>query len=516
MLRAAKLVAVRNVKIPGGSPLMRNPLLATKSVDQLRADAEHSHGLKRSLTAMDLVLLGIGAIIGTGIFVLTGRAAAVNAGPAVAISFVLGGVVSCFAGLCYAEMASMIPISGSAYTYAYATMGELVAWIIGWDLILEYLVAAAAVSVGWAGYFTTFLDHALGIKLPAAWNGAPVTWVADHNSLAGGSFVATGNIINLPAFLIVLLVTVILVVGIKESARFNAVIVFVKVAVVLAFIAFASRFVRTENWQPFIPENQGVFGKFGWSGIFQGATTVFFSYIGFDAVSTAAQETRRPQRDLPIGILGSLAVCTVLYIAVSLILTGVVPFTQLNVPHPVALGAAATGIHVLEFAIEIGAIAGLTSVMLVMLLGQPRIFFSMALDGLFPQVATKIHPKYGTPHITTIITGIVCAIAGGVLPIEILAELTSIGTLFAFVLVCLGVMILRIKRPDIPRVFRVPGGPYLVPILGALSSGALMYSATTHTIVRLFAWLAIGMVFYYFYGRKHSKLRLASGTAAGQ
>ncbi len=487
----------------------RNPLLATKSVDQLRADAEHSHGMKRALTAMDLVLLGIGAIIGTGIFVLTGRAAAVNAGPAVALSFIAAGFASVFAGLCYAEMAAMIPIAGSAYTYSYATMGELVAWIIGWDLILEYLVAAAAVSVGWSGYVSAFVEHAFGTPLPKQWTNAPVTWVATHKGLLGGDFVATGNYVNLPAVLVVLAVTVILVIGIKESARFNAVIVFIKTAVVLAFIAAAVSYVKPENWHPFIPPNQGAFGQFGLSGVLQGATMVFFAYIGFDAVSTAAQECRNPQRDLPIGILGSLAICTVLYIAVSLILTGVVDYRLLNVPHPISVGIAATGIRWMQFAVEIGAIAGLTSVMLVMLLGQPRIFFSMAVDGLFPKVATKIHPRFGTPYITSIITGVACAIAGGMLPIDILAELTSIGTLFAFVLVSLGVMILRLKRPDIPRVFRVPGGPYFVPLMGALTSGGLMYSATTHTIIRLFVWLAIGLVFYYFYGRKHSKLRLA-------
>jgi APA family basic amino acid/polyamine antiporter len=318
---------------------------------------------------------------------------------------------------------------------------------------------------------------------------------------------------NLPAFLIVLAVTVILVRGIKESARFNGFIVVVKTAVVLAFIAAAAPYVRPENWHPFIPPNQGTFGHFGASGVLQGATMVFFSYIGFDAVSTAAQETKNPQRDLPIGILGSLAICTVLYIAVSLILTGVVSYKTLNVPHPIAVGIQATGIGWMETAVEIGAIAGLTSVMLVMLMGQPRIFFSMALDGLFPKVATKIHPRFGTPYITTIITGVICAVAGGILPIEILAELTSIGTLFAFVLVCLGVMILRIKRPDIPRVFRVPGGAYVVPIMGALFSGGLMYSATTHTIIRLFGWLALGLIFYYFYGRKHSTLRAAAARS---
>jgi APA family basic amino acid/polyamine antiporter len=494
---------------------MGNPLWATKSVDQLRADSEHQHGLKRSLTATDLVLLGIGAIIGTGIFVLTGRAAAVNAGPAVALSFIAGGIASVFAGLCYAEMSSMIPIAGSAYTYSYATMGELVAWIIGWDLILEYLVAAAAVSVGWSGYVVAFISHIFGVHLSSTWTHAPFTFIVNKSEgILEGHFEMTGDIVNLPALLIVLAVTVILVRGIKESARFNGVIVVIKTAVVLAFIAAAAPYVRTENWHPFIPANEGGFGHFGYSGILQGATTVFFSYIGFDAVSTAAQECKRPQRDLPIGILGSLGICTVLYIAVSLILTGVVSYKSLNVPHPIAVGIQATGIGWMETAVEIGAIAGLTSVMLVMLMGQPRIFFSMARDGLFPKVATKIHPRFGTPHVTTIITGVVCAVLGGILPIDVLAELTSIGTLFAFVLVCLGVMILRLRRPDIPRVFRAPGGPYVVPILGVLSSGGLMYAATAATIIRLFGWLAIGMVIYYFYGRKHSTLRAASGTQA--
>ena len=480
-------------------------LFATKSVDELRAEANVDHGLKRSLTALDLVMLGIGAIIGTGIFVLTGRAAAANAGPAVALSFIVAGIASAFAGLCYSEMASMIPISGSAYTYSYATMGELVAWIIGWDLILEYLVASAAVSVGWSGYVVAFLHDTFGVDLPKAWTTAPVLWSETEQR-----FRATGATLNLPAALIVLAVTALLVRGIKESARFNTAIVFVKVTVVLLFIAFAARFVNTANWHPFVPPNAGPFGRFGVSGVLQGATMVFFAYIGFDAVSTAAQETRNPQRDLPIGILGSLAICTVLYIVVSLILTGLVPYTKLSVPHPIALGVEATGQRWLATAVEIGAIAGLSSVMLVMLLGQPRIFFAMAHDGLLPAAAAKIHPRYGTPYVTTIITGVICAVAGGVLPIDILAELTSIGTLFAFVLVSLGVMILRIKRPDIPRSFKVPGGPYLVPIAGALSSGILMYTATTATIIRLFVWMAIGLVIYFAYGSKHSKLRAAA------
>ncbi len=486
-----------------GDALQR--LLATKSVDELRAHAELDHGLKRSLTALDLVMLGIGAIIGTGIFVLTGRAAAANAGPAVALSFTVAGLASTFAGLCYSEMASMIPIAGSAYTYSYATMGELVAWTIGWDLILEYLVASAAVSVGWSGYVVAFLHDTFSLDLPREWTSAPVVWEE-----AGQRFAWTGAHLNVPAVVIVLAVTAVLVRGIKESARINTVIVFVKVLVVLLFIAFAARFVNPANWHPFVPANEGTFGRYGVSGVLQGATMVFFAYIGFDAVSTAAQETRNPQRDLPIGILGSLAICTVLYIVVSLILTGVVPYKRLNVPHPIAVGVEATGQLWLATAVEVGAIAGLSSVMLVMLLGQPRIFFAMAHDGLLPAAAAKIHPKFGTPYVTTIVTGLVCAVAGGLLPIDILAELTSIGTLFAFVLVSIGVMILRLKRPDLPRAFKVPGGPYVVPTLGALTSGILMYTATTATIVRLFVWMAIGFGVYFGYSRKHSKLGQAS------
>ena len=481
---------------------MASFLFAKKSVDELRSDAEHNSGLKRTLGAMDLTLLGIGAIIGTGIFTLTGTAAANNAGPAVSLSFIFAGVAAVFAALCYAEMASMIPVAGSAYTYAYATMGEFIAWIIGWDLILEYLVGAATVSVGWSGYVVKFVHHITGYQLPPEWTSAPMVWSEKLQA-----FEATGAYINLPAILITVLVTGILVRGIRESARFNAVIVFLKVTVVLLFIGFTIRYVKPENWEPFIPENKGTFGKYGWSGILQGATTVFFAYIGFDAVSTAAQECKRPQRDLPIGILVSLALCTVLYVTVALLLTGLVPFGELNVPHPIAVGISVTGIGWLETAVEVGAIAGLSSVMLVMLMGQPRIFFSMAVDGLFPKVATRVHPRYGTPYITTYLTGIACAIAGGLLPIDILGELTSIGTLFAFVLVSIGVMILRIKRPDIPRGFKAPGGPYVVPILGALTSLALMYTATTQTIIRLFAWMAIGVVIYVFYGYKHSKLR---------
>jgi APA family basic amino acid/polyamine antiporter len=479
---------------------MVSRLFARKSIDALRADAASEHGLKRALGAMDLTLLGIGAIIGTGIFVLTGQAAADNAGPAVVLSFIVAGVASGFAGLCYAEMASMIPIAGSAYTYSYATMGELIAWIIGWDLILEYMVASAAVSVGWSGYTVAFFRDVLGVTLPKTWTSAP--FVFDE---VAGQFHATGAVLNVPAMLITALVTIVLVIGIKESARFNSVIVAVKVAVVLLFIAFCARFVHPNLWHPFIPPQEAP-GRFGMSGVMRGAARVFFAYIGFDAVSTAAQETRNPQRDLPYGILGSLAVCTVLYVAVSLVLTGLVPYQQLGVPHPIALGVEATGQRWLETLVEIGAIAGLSSVMLVMMMGQPRIFFSMAHDGLLPPGAARVHRRFGTPWVTTIITGVVVAVAGALLPVGVLSQLTSVGTLFAFVLVSLGVMILRRRRPDIPRGFRVPGGDYLVPLCGAGTSLYLMLQETASTLIRLFGWMAIGLAIYFFYSRKHSRL----------
>jgi len=495
---------------------MPSRLFATKSIDTLRADAAGEHGLKRALGAVDLVLLGIGAIIGTGIFVLTGQAAADNAGPAVVLSFVVAGIASGFAGLCYAEMASMIPIAGSAYTYSYATMGELIAWIIGWDLILEYLVASAAVSVGWSGYAVAFVHDVLGVTLAKTWTSAP--FVYDE---AARQFHATGAVLNIPAMLITAIVTVILVIGIKESARFNSVIVTVKIVVVLMFIAFCARYVHPQYWHPFIPPQEAP-GRFGMSGVMRGAARVFFAYIGFDAVSTAAQETRNPQRDLPRGILGSLAVCTVLYVAVSLILTGLVPYQQLGVPHPIALGVEATGQTWLATLVEVGAIAGLSSVMLVMMMGQPRIFFSMAHDGLLPPGAARVHPRFGTPWVTTIITGVAVAIAGGVLPVGVLAQLTSVGTLFAFVLVSIGVLILRRSRPDIPRGFRVPGGTYLVPLCGAATSLYLMLQETTGTLIRLFGWMAIGLAVYFLYSRKHSKLAVpsqspvaASSTAQG-
>ena len=478
-------------------------LFARKSIDELRADAfsEGEHALKRSLTATNLVMLGIGAIIGAGIFVLTGTAAARNAGPAVVLSFIVAGLGCLFAGLCYAEFAAMIPIAGSAYTYGYATLGEFVAWIIGWDLILEYLFGAATVAVGWSGYFTEFMRE-IGLGLPDAWTQSPFTVQGTHTLVRN-----PGAIINLPAIILILLMTCLLVIGIQESAKFNNIIVYVKVAIVLLVIGFGFQYVDTANWHPFIPENTGEFGKFGFSGIIRAAAVVFFAYIGFDAVSTAAQEARDPQRDMPIGMLGSLAICTVLYILMALVMTGMVHYTELNVPHPVfvALEKAGEPLAWLRYFVNIGAIAGLASVVLVMLMGQPRIFYSMSRDGLLPPVFGKVHPRFRTPYVTTILTGVVAAAVAGFFPIALLGELVSIGTLLAFVIVCGGIWYLRVKEPNRERPFKTPMVP-LVPILGILVCGYMMYSLPMDTWLRLLVWMAIGIVIYFAYGRTHSVL----------
>jgi APA family basic amino acid/polyamine antiporter len=487
-------------------------LFATKSIDELRRDAEatHEHSLKRVLGPADLVMLGVGAIIGTGIFVLTGQAAAANAGPAIVLSMVLAGLVSALAGLCYAEFASTVPVAGSAYTYGYATLGEFVAWIIGWDLVLEYALGAATVAVGWSGYVVSFL-HDLGIAFPAALSAAPGTAVA----LANGDTVTA--VFNLPAVIITALVTVLLVIGIQESARVNAVIVVVKVAVVLLVIAAGVGFVNTANWSPFIPPNTGTYGEFGWSGVAQGAAVIFFAYIGFDAVSTAAQEARNPQKDMPKGILGSLIVCTILYVAVSAVMVGLVPYTALGVPAPMAVAidaakAQAAGsvwfplLSVMPLLVKLGAIAGLSTVMVVMVLGQTRVFYSMSRDGLLPPWAKAVHPRFRTPYITTILTGIGVSIAAGLTPIGVLGHMVSIGTLFAFVIVSIGILALRIRRPDLDRPFKVPG-VWLVAPASAFVALFLMYSLPSETWVRLFIWMAIGAVVYFLYGARHSTLR---------
>ncbi|MFZ1133512.1 MAG: amino acid permease [Candidatus Korobacteraceae bacterium] len=517
-------------------------LLECKPLDQLlkEASSEDEHSLKRALGPLNLITLGIGAIIGAGIFVLTGSAAAMYAGPAIVLSFILAGLGCVFAGLCYSEFASLIPIAGSAYTYGYATLGEIFAWIIGWDLILEYAFGAATVASGWAGYFVSFLQD-WGITIPPQFTATPYThmgnqWVPNmlvqyqgrwellttmapilnQKGVDASTLPQVQGVFNIVAFLVICLITLILVVGIKESANFNSAIVIVKVTIVLIFIGIAGAFVlkhpavATANWHPFIPPNGGSFGDYGWSGIARAAGVIFFAYIGFDAVSTAAQEAKNPQRDMPIGILGSLVVCTVLYILVSGLLTGIVPYSALNVAAPVAVGIDATGVRWGSVLVKLGAIAGLGSVMLVMLLGQSRVFYSMSRDGLLPEWAGKVHPKFRTPYISSITVGLFVAVFASVVPIGILGELVSIGTLLAFVIVCAGVLILRKRRPDLHRPFKTPWVP-TVPILGIIISFALMASLPLATWIRLFVWLAIGMAIYFGYGRYHSHVQRAAG-----
>ena len=480
---------------------MGSPLFATKSVETLMKESGETgeHCLKRALGPINLVTLGIGAIIGAGIFVITGQAAAQFAGPAIVISFVLAGIACAFAGLCYAEFASLIPIAGSAYTYSYATLGELIAWIIGWDLILEYAFGAATVAVGWSGHLRAFLRD-LGWNLPA---------------MPTSSFTLFGLPVRLNydyvGFLVIMAVSAILVIGIKESANFTTAIVILKVAVVCMFIALATMFLSAHAWKPnfwhpFIPANTGTTGEFGWSGILRGAGVVFFAYIGFDAVSTAAQEARNPKKDMPLGILGSLVICTVLYILVSGLLTHLVPYGQLNVPDPVVVGVRATGYQWATFLVELGALAGLATVMLVMLLGQSRVFYSMSRDGLLWPWASKIHSRFRTPYISSIVVGIFVAILATLLPLHILDEMTSVGTLLAFVLVSAGVWVMRKTHPELPRPFKTPLVP-LVPILAIVFCSALIFGLSPATKWRLVIWLVIGLVIYFTYGVKHSKVR---------
>ena len=464
------------------------------------AGSTAGHGeLKRTLGPVQLIALGVGAIIGAGIFSITGTAAAEHAGPAIVLSFVLACIGCVFAGLCYSELASMIPQSGSAYTYTYAAFGSFAAWIIGWDLTLEYGIAAATVAVSWGGYFKGFLADA-GVVLPAALSTAPLG--TDSN----GHMIATGALINLPAMGIVLFLTALLSVGIRESATVNGLMVLLKVVIILLVIGFGLPLIAPANLDPFIPENTGKFGEFGWSGILAGAGVIFFAYIGFDSVSVAAQEARNPQRDVPIGILGSLAFCTVLYILMSLTMTGLAHYSTLKVDNPVYVAIASGGASLQWLGpwVNIGAITGLSTVILVSLYGQTRIFYAMARDGFLPQVFAKVHPTFNTPAQSTVVIGCFVALVAGVFPLNVLGELVSVGTLLAFMFVCTSVIVLRQTRPNVGRPFRVPFYP-LTPILGILVCGAMVYPLLEESWLRLVGWLAIGIVIYVVYGVRHAK-----------
>ncbi|MGD0632860.1 MAG: amino acid permease [Beijerinckiaceae bacterium] len=475
-------------------------LMSRKSVDDIiRSSEEHTHKLAKTLGPYSITAMGIGAIIGAGIFVLTGTAAAQYAGPAVMLSFVLGGVACAFVGLCYAELAAMLPVSGSTYSYTYATMGEIFAWIIGWDLILEYAMGAATVAVGWSGYAVSIL-RSVGIVIPAALTAAPGTVAA----LPDGGMVH--GIANLPAAFIIAVLTAMLVAGTKESARLNNTMVVLKLAVVASFIVVGAFYIHTANWHPFIPPNTGVTGHFGLSGILRGSAVVFFAFIGFDAVSTAAQEARDPQRDMPIGILGSLAISTLLYIAVAAVLTGLVPYGQLNVPDPIAKGVDVTGLAWFSFLIKIGALAGLTTVILVLLYGQSRILFTMSQDGLLPRLFATTHPRLQTPYLSQILTGVAVAAVAAFTPIDVLSEMVSIGTLFAFILVCGAVIMLRRSDAEALRPFRAPGVP-VVPVCGIFFCLLLMSALPGITWLRLIVWLAVGLAIYFLYGYRRSVLR---------
>jgi len=504
-------------------------LLAKKPLNTILNEAHESgeHSLRRALGPTNLISLGIGAIIGTGIFVLTGTATANHAGPAIVLSFILAALACVFAGLCYAEFASMIPVAGSAYTYGYATLGEFVAWIIGWDLILEYALGAATVASGWSGYVLSLLGD-LGIRVSPTLAGAPgskfVLYHGHWERLAGimkklaiehidpATLPMTTSAFNLFGFLGIAIVTVILVIGIKESANFNSVIVVIKVCVLLVFLALGGAYILAHhaeavaNWHPLIPANTGNYGEFGISGIATAAGIIFFAYIGFDAVSTAAQEAKNPARDMPIGILGSLVICTILYIAVALVLTGLVKYTNLDVPDPIAIGIDVTGVRWGSMLVKIGAICGLSSTMVVMLLGQSRVFFSVVREGLKTAWESRVNTSFRTPYLSTIFVGLCVALAGALTPINVLGEMVSIGTLLAFIIVCAGVWVLRARRTEVKRAFVTPWVPF-TPIMGIVISAYMMYSLTTATWIRLFVWLAIGLIIYFSYSRRHSKVQ---------
>lgn len=477
-------------------------LFVRKPLAQILEEAEGQQALRRSLGPAQLIALGVGVIIGAGIFSLTGIAAAENAGPAVVLSFILAAVACGLAGLCYSEFATMIPVAGSAYTYAYATMGELMAWLIGWDLVLEYAVASSAVAVSWSRYVVSFLAD-FGVHVPYWLASSP--W--EQVTLADGTVVSGG--VNVLASVIVIVASLLLVRGIQESARVNAVVVVLKISIVLAFIVFGMGSIDTSNYEPFIPENTGVFGEFGASGVVRAAGIIFFAYIGFDAVSTAAQEAKNPQRDMPIGIIGSLIVCTLLYMGFALVLTGIVNYKELADAAPVALAIDRTPYPWLRGAIKMAIVVGYVSVILVLLMGQSRVFYSMARDGLLPRFFSEVHPRFGTPWRSNLLFMVLVSVLAAFAPISQLGHMTSIGTLFAFSVVCVAVLIMRSTQPAVPRPFRTPWVP-LVPVLGVLCNVYLMYGLGWETWVRLVAWLLVGLVIYFLWGRHHSRLRLSS------
>jgi basic amino acid/polyamine antiporter, APA family len=481
---------------------MSKGLFIKKSVRSLMDEAaEKRHTLQRSLGALNLTTIGIGAIIGAGLFVLTGQAAAEYAGPGIVFSFIFAGIISTFAALCYAEFASLIPISGSAYSYAYVTMGEFPAWIIGWGLTMEYLVSACTVAVGWSGYFSSLLED-FGVVIPKSLANAPFIY-----DLQTGWHLS-GDWINVPAMLIVLLMGYLIAVGIKAAASFNNIMVVIKLAVIVLFIACGIAFIQMDNFKPFIPENTGVFGQYGWSGVLRGAGVVFFAFIGFDALSTLTQEAKNPQKDMPKGMLGSLGICTLAYIIVALVLTGLVSYTHLNVADPIAVAVNVLGPKFLwlRLFVKVAILAGLTSVVLVMMLGQTRIFYTMAHDGLLPKSFGKINDKFRTPFFTTVVVTLIAMLIAGLFPVGILGQLVSMATLMAFAIVCFGVLVLRYKQPALHRPFKTPFVPW-VPLLGTLACLVQMAVLPSVTWVQLIGWLFIGCVIYFAYSVKHSKAR---------
>lgn len=477
-------------------------LFSKKSIPQLISESEEgADTLKRTLGVGALVALGIGVIIGAGLFSITGLAAGYNAGPAVTIAFLIAALGCAFAGLCYAEFASMIPVAGSAYTYSYATMGEFIAWIIGWDLVLEYSVGAATVAISWSRYLKKFL-HGIGIQIPDAWVMSPF----DTVTLADGSVVH--GIMNFPAVIIVVLMSLLLIKGTQESSFVNNIIVALKIMVVLLFIGLGWSYINPQNYVPYIPENTGVFGEFGWSGIARAAGIIFFAYIGFDAVSTAAQEAKNPKRDMPIGILLSLAICTVLYVLFAHVMTGLANYKEFQGQDgiaPVAVAVEHTPFKWLNQAIILAILAGYSSVIMVLLMGQTRVFYSMSKDGLLPDFFSHVHKRFKTPHRSNLFFMIFVSLFAAFVPARVVGEMTSIGTLFAFILVCIGVLVMRKTMPDAPRSFKTPLVP-LVPILGILTCAAMMISLPLDTWIRLVVWMAIGILLYFAYSRKHSKM----------